>query len=109
MSIRIRLFLGLCITSHTKIYENHKEDFIDIETYNDIDRSDETIACCSAPKGSNEMRHPLTAEQQIAALRKGDDELSAPLAKNTAANYDGIPRKTNTVTIRYPISERRFL
>ena len=92
MSIRIRLFLGLCITSHTKIYENHKEDFIDIETYNDIDRSDETIACCSAPKGSNEMRHPLTAEQ-IAALRKGDDEMSAPSAKkNTVANYDGIPK-----------------
>ena len=54
------------------------------------------------------MRHPLTAEQ-IAALRKGNDVLSAPSAKNTAANYDGIPRKTNTVTIRYPISERRFL
>ena len=55
------------------------------------------------------MRHPLTAEQ-IAALRKGDDEMSAPSAKkNTVANYDGIPRKTNTVTIRYPIGERRFL
>ena len=39
------------------------------------------------------MRHPLTAEQQIAALRKGDDELSAPSAKkNTVANYDGIPK-----------------
>ena len=93
MSIRIRLFLGLCITSHTKIYENHKEDFIDIETYNDIDRSDEAVACCSAAKGSNEMRHPLTAEQ-IAALRKGDDELSAPCQnKNTVVICGGILRK----------------
>lgn len=56
------------------------------------------------------MRHPLTAEQQIAVSHKGDDELSAPLAKkNTVDNYDGIPEKTNTVTIRYPIGERRFL
>ena len=79
MSIRIRLFLGLCITSHTKIYENHKEDFIDIETYNDIDRSDETIACCSAAKGSNEMRHPLTAGQQIAVSSKKGTMYCPPL------------------------------
>ena len=56
------------------------------------------------------MKYPLTAEQQIEVSSKKGTSIVHPFSKEKyRSKLRRYSQTTNTVTIRYPIGERRFL